>query len=90
MTVDTKHHQVGNSPMEQFVLLASGVRGAAATDVLKQALEVPGLYVFSELMDIPNIKEVNYYYNAFWRHHFNINIIQLVGRRRVQELLGIA
>jgi COP9 signalosome complex subunit 7 len=58
MTVETKH-QAGFNPMEQFILLAKGAKGMAAAELVKQALEAPGLYVFSELMDIPNINEVN-------------------------------
>jgi len=44
--------------MEQFTLLAKGAKGMAASELVKQALEAPGLYVFSELMDIANIKEL--------------------------------
>jgi hypothetical protein len=58
MPVEAK--QSGSSPMEQFVLLAKGAKGAAAVELVKQALEAPGLYVFSELIDIPNIKEVRH------------------------------
>lgn len=55
--METKH-QSGSNPMEQFVLLAKGAKGLAAAELVKQALEAPAVYVFSELMDIPNIKEV--------------------------------
>lgn len=56
-----------NNPLEQFVLLAKGAKGAAATELIKQVLEAPGVYVFGELLDMPNIKELetgqfqNYY-----------------------------
>lgn len=56
-----------NSPLEQFVLLAKGAKGAAAVELIKQTLEAPGVYVFGELLDMPNIKELegskfhNYY-----------------------------
>lgn len=46
--------------MEQFVLLSKSAKGAAAAELVKQALETPGLYVFSELLDMPSIKEVNW------------------------------
>ena len=46
------------NPVEQFVLLAKGAKGAAAVELVKQALEAPGVYVFGELLDTPNIKEV--------------------------------
>lgn len=56
-----------NNPLEQFVLLAKGAKGAAAAELIKEALETPGVYVFGELLDMPNIKELegssfhNYY-----------------------------
>lgn len=47
-----------NNPLEQFVLLAKGARGAAAVQLVSQALDAPGVYVFGELLDMPNIKEL--------------------------------
>lgn len=55
------------NPLEQFVLLSKTAKGAAAVELIKQALEAPGVYVFGELLDMPNIKELkggpyaNYY-----------------------------
>ncbi len=47
-----------NNPLEQFVLLAKGAKGAAAVELVKQVLDAPGVYVFGELLDIPNIKDL--------------------------------
>ena len=47
-----------SNPLEQFVLLAKTAKGAAAIELVKQALEAPGVYVFGELLDMPNIQEV--------------------------------
>lgn len=47
-----------NNPLEQFVLLAKTAKGAACNELIKQALESPGVYVFGELLDMPNIAEV--------------------------------
>jgi COP9 signalosome complex subunit 7 len=47
-----------NSPVEQFVLLAKSAKGAGASELIKQALEAPGVYVFGELLEMPNIKDV--------------------------------
>lgn len=44
-----------SSPLEQFILLAKNAKGAACTELIKQALESPGVYVFGELLDMPNI-----------------------------------
>jgi len=53
---------VSNAALEQFVLLAKNVRGAAAAELIKQVTEAPGVYVFGELLDMPNIKEVSVSY----------------------------
>ena len=45
--------------LEQFVLLAKSARGAAAAELVRQALDAPGVYVFAELLDMPHIKEVS-------------------------------
>lgn len=50
---------VAHNPLEQFVLLAKGTKGAACQDLIKTVLEAPGVYVFSELLAHPNIREVN-------------------------------
>jgi len=47
-----------SNPLEQFVLLAKSAKGAAAVELVKQALEAPGVYVFGELLDMPNIVEL--------------------------------
>lgn len=49
--------QSGN-PLEQFVLLAKNAKGAAAVELVKQALEAPGVYVFGELLDMTNIQDL--------------------------------
>ena len=48
-----------SNPLEQFVLLAKSVKGAGAVGLVKQALEAPGVYVFGELLEMPNIQEVS-------------------------------
>jgi len=53
---DTKI-QSGN-PLEQFVLLAKNAKGAAAVELVKQALEAQGVYVFGELLDMANIQDL--------------------------------
>lgn len=46
------------NPLEQYILLAKGAKGAAAVALVKQVLEAPGVYVFGELLDMPNIIEL--------------------------------
>ncbi|KAK1121019.1 hypothetical protein K0M31_010804 [Melipona bicolor] len=47
-----------SNPLEQFVLLVKALKGAAAIELIKQAVETPGVHVFGELLDMPNIKEL--------------------------------
>lgn len=50
-----------NRPLEQFLLLAKGAKGSACAELIKQVLEAPGVHVFGELLEMPNIKEVRNY-----------------------------
>ncbi|XP_076284827.1 COP9 signalosome subunit 7 isoform X2 [Lasioglossum baleicum] len=54
----TEPQKSANNPLEQFVLLAKTAKGAAAIELIKQAVETPGVNVFGELLDMPNIKEL--------------------------------
>ncbi|XP_023943636.1 COP9 signalosome complex subunit 7a [Bicyclus anynana] len=47
-----------NHPLEQFILLAKGAKGSACAELIKQVLEAPGVHVFGELLEMPNIKEL--------------------------------
>ena len=47
-----------SAPLEQFTLLARSARGAAAAELVRRALEAPGLHVFGELLDAPNIQDL--------------------------------
>lgn len=44
--------------LEQFILLAKGTSGSALTTLISQVLEAPGVYVFGELLELPNVQEV--------------------------------
>lgn len=47
------------NPMEQYLILAKGAKGAAAVQLVRQVLEAPEVYVFGELLDMPNIAAVS-------------------------------
>lgn len=47
---------VGSNGLEQFLLLAKTARGPAAVELVKQALEAPGVYVFGELLETECVK----------------------------------
>ena len=49
---------ISKSPLEQFLLLSKNAKGAAAAQLIKQATEAQGVYVFGELVQMKNIQEV--------------------------------
>ncbi|KAH0628554.1 hypothetical protein JD844_009889 [Phrynosoma platyrhinos] len=51
--------KVTGQNQEQFLLLAKSARGAALASLIHQVLEAPGIYVFGELLDMPNVREVS-------------------------------
>jgi COP9 signalosome complex subunit 7 len=53
-TVSSTHQ-----PLEQFILLSKSAKGAAVVALITQALEAPGVYVFGELLDMPNVQELS-------------------------------
>ncbi|KAK4050827.1 hypothetical protein OIV83_003249 [Microbotryomycetes sp. JL201] len=46
------------SKLEPFLLLAKSARGAAAASLISQACAAPGVYAFSELLELPSIHEL--------------------------------
>ncbi|KAM3834951.1 COP9 signalosome complex subunit 7b isoform 1-T1 [Vipera latastei] len=44
--------------LEQFILLAKGTSGSALIALINQVLEAPGVYVFGELLELPNVREI--------------------------------
>ncbi|XP_066145622.1 COP9 signalosome complex subunit 7b isoform X1 [Euwallacea fornicatus] len=56
MVVDK--NTTSSNALEQFVILAKSAKGAACTELVKQALDAPGVYVFGELLDNANILEL--------------------------------
>lgn len=39
--------------------MAKSVKGAAAAKLVEDATSAPGVFVFSELLDLPNIQEAS-------------------------------
>ncbi|KAJ1339901.1 hypothetical protein BSLG_005436 [Batrachochytrium salamandrivorans] len=46
------------SRLEPLLLLAKGAREAACAKLIQDAISTPGLYVFGELLDMPNIQDL--------------------------------
>jgi len=43
--------------LHSFLLLAKTTKGAACAALVKQVLDHPSIYVFGELLDMPNVAE---------------------------------
>lgn len=44
--------------LEPFLLMSKSAKGAAAAKLIQDATSAPGVFVFSELLELPNIQEV--------------------------------
>lgn len=44
--------------LEPFLLMSKSATGAAACKLIEDATSTPGLFVFAELLQLPNIKDV--------------------------------
>jgi len=45
--------------LEPFLLMGKTMKGAAAAKLIQDATSAPGVFVFSELLELPNIREVS-------------------------------
>jgi COP9 signalosome complex subunit 7 len=46
--------------LEPFLLMSKSAKGAAAAKLIQDATSAPGVFVFSELLDLPNVREVSF------------------------------
>ncbi|KAI8996005.1 COP9 complex subunit 7A [Gaertneriomyces semiglobifer] len=44
--------------LEPFLLLSKSAKGAACVQLIQDVLAAPGVYVFSELLEMPNVQEL--------------------------------
>jgi COP9 signalosome complex subunit 7 len=49
--------------LEPFLLMSKSAKGAAAAKLIQDATSAPGVFVFAELLELPNIQEVR---ASFW------------------------
>ncbi len=47
--------------LEPFLLMSKSAKGAAAAKLIQDATSAPGVFVFAELLELPNIQEVPIY-----------------------------
>eukprot|EP00128_Syssomonas_multiformis_P007946 Colp12_sorted_trinity150504_noHs@33718 len=45
--------------LEEFCILAKTIKGAACADLIGRALESPDVYVFGELLEMPNVQQLS-------------------------------
>lgn len=58
-------HSNFSAKLEPFMLMAKSMKGAAAAKLVQDATAAPGVFVFSELLELPNIQEVRIAYGSF-------------------------
>lgn len=47
------------SKLEPYLLMSKSAKGAAAAKLIQDATSAPGVFVFAELLDLPNVQEVH-------------------------------
>jgi len=58
--------------LEPFLLIAKSLKGAAAAKLIQDATSAPGVFVFSELLELPNIQEVP---NLTFKESRHLNVL---------------
>lgn len=46
--------------LEPYLLMSKAAKGAAAAKLIQDVTSAPGMFVFAELLDLPNIQEVRF------------------------------
>lgn len=53
-----------SAKLEPFLLMGKSVKGAAAAKLIQDATAAPCVFVFGELLELPNIQEVRRVYRV--------------------------
>lgn len=56
-----------SAKLEPYLLMAKGLKGAAAAKLIQDVTSAPGVFVFSELLELPNIQEVHLWSTCYRR-----------------------
>ncbi|OCH94150.1 hypothetical protein OBBRIDRAFT_789489 [Obba rivulosa] len=69
--------------LEPFILMSKSAKGAAAAKLIQDATSAPGVFVFSELLELPNVQELatNEQYSQFY------SLLQLFAYKTYQDYL---
>ncbi|XP_078615797.1 COP9 signalosome complex subunit 7b-like [Branchiostoma floridae x Branchiostoma japonicum] len=65
-------HASTQNALEPFLILAKGAKGSAAVALIQQVTEAPSVYVFGDLLDLPNIQELSDGTNTKWWNLLNL------------------
>jgi len=72
-----------SAKLEPFLLMAKSVKGAAAAKLIQDATSAPGVFVFSELLELPNIQELK----KSEQHEKFLLLLQLFAYKTYQDYL---
>ncbi|KJA20837.1 hypothetical protein HYPSUDRAFT_68162 [Hypholoma sublateritium FD-334 SS-4] len=69
--------------LEPFLLMAKSLKGAAAAKLIQDATSAPGVFVFSELLELPNVQELA----KSDQHRKFLSLLQLFSYKTYQDYL---
>ncbi|KAF8179137.1 hypothetical protein BJ912DRAFT_1023925 [Pholiota molesta] len=72
-----------SAKLEPFLLMAKSLKGAAAAKLIQDATSAPGVFVFSELLELPNIQELA----KSEQHQKFLSLLQLFSYKTYQDYL---
>ncbi|KAH9927440.1 uncharacterized protein BXZ73DRAFT_48901 [Epithele typhae] len=78
--------EVGNqhlAKLEQYLLMSKAAKGAAAAKLIQDATSAPGVFVFAELLEQPNIQELE----AHEQHSRSFSLLQLFSYRTYTDYI---
>ncbi|CAA7266326.1 unnamed protein product [Cyclocybe aegerita] len=76
-------HANFSAKLEPFLLMSKSVKGAAAAKLIQDATAAPGVFVFSELLELPNIQELG----KSEQHRKFLTLLQLFAFKTYQDYL---
>ncbi|KAL4068950.1 hypothetical protein V8B97DRAFT_2024597 [Scleroderma yunnanense] len=71
--------------LEPFLLMSKSAKGAAAAKLVQDATSAPGVFVFSELLEMPNVQELA----SSEQHAPYLSLLQLFSYHTYKDYLGI-
>ncbi|KAJ7596558.1 hypothetical protein C8J56DRAFT_816335 [Mycena floridula] len=72
-----------SAKLEPFLLMAKSMKGAAAAKLVEDATAAPGVFVFSELLELPNIQELS----KSEQHAKSFRLLEFFAFRTYQDYL---